>query len=154
MKQKLMAGFDDAVVEVTGIRVTFGYGHSAVCLDDLWGVCDFTVFTDADRHSYWTALEWAHCAIFNDERISRVVLLSGVDGDVRHLADDDIAEYARMQESFAHRGVAMVDWLQFDGESYRSMAFTVDPEGAWGGIVDDARRTLAGTRCPRRSRQP
>lgn len=134
MKQKLMAGFGDAVGEVTGIRDTFGYGHSAVCLDDLWGVCDFTVFTDPQRHNCWTALEWAHCAILNDERISRVVLLSGVTGDVSGPVEDDIVEFARMRSSFAQHGVEMLDWILFDGDTYRSMAFTVDPEDAWDGI--------------------
>lgn len=138
MMQKLLAGFGGAIGEVTEIRDAFGYGHSAVCLDDLWGVRDLTIFTDPDRHDCWTALEWAHCAILNDEQISRVVLLSGVTGDVSGPFEDDIVAYGRMRASFAERGVEMVDWLLFDGESYRSMAFTVDPDEAWGGLASEA----------------
>ena len=38
-----------------------------------------------------------------------------------------------MVSVFGEYGIEVVDWLLYDGDAYRSMAFTVDPDGAWGG---------------------
>lgn len=138
MKQLTMPSFDDAVAQVTAIRDKFGHGHSAVCLDDLWYVCDLTVFSDPRRHSHSSALDWACCAILNDARIHKLVLLSSVARDVSEVSEDDIAEYRLMRTAFAGRGVEFVDWILYDGEAYCSMAITVEPQTAWGGRFANA----------------
>ena len=146
MMKQLMSGFDDAVAQVTAIRDRFGHGHSAVCLDDLWYVCDLTVFSDPQRHNHSSALDWACCAILNDARIHKLVLLSSVTRDVSEVSEDDIAEYRLMRTAFAGHGVEFVDWILYDGETYRSRAFTVEARTTWGGRLASEAETDAEAR--------
>lgn len=135
MRQATISGFGDAVAEVTDIMERFGYGHCALCLDDLWSVRDRTVFHDRGSHDADSALDWAQCAVLNDECVTRIVLVSAVSGDVREPREDDIAYFGRAVRVFGEHGVDIVDWILHDGDTYRSMAFTVDPDGAWGGLA-------------------
>lgn len=140
-KQMTIAGFEDAVGVLMGLRDRFGYGHCAVCLDDLWCVRDLTAFTDVEHHDADTALDWASCAILNDAAISKLVLLSCVTDDVRRPREDEITSYGRIRAVFGERGVEVLDWILYDGENFRSMAFTVDPDEAWGGLASEADQT-------------
>ena len=122
-------GFVDAVAEAMAIQQRFTRGHAAAVLDDAGTLLDLTVFTARD-HSMHDALDWASCMVLDDDRATRLVLLSAVTTTVRHPCEADLSVLRRARTLFGDRGVTVVDWIQTDGEDIRSLAFTLGVD-AW-----------------------
>jgi len=122
-------GFVDAVAEAMAIQQRFRRGHAAAVLDDAGTLLDLTVFTARD-HSMHDALDWASCMVLNDDRATRLVLLSAVTTTVRQPCEADLDALRRARTLFGDRGVTVVDWIQTDGEDIRSLAFTLGID-AW-----------------------
>lgn len=121
--------FGDAVSAVFGLHDRFGHAHTAVALDEDGLVLDLTAFTGAE-HEMRTALHWANCLVVNAERLCRLVLLSTTRCDARTLREEDI-RFERARASFARDGVEVLDWILFDGEWTRSLAFSLGL-ASWG----------------------
>jgi hypothetical protein len=122
-------GFVDAVAEAMAIRQRFRRGHAAAVLDDAGTLLDLTVFTAHD-HSMHDALDWASCMVLDDDRATRLVLLSAVTTSVRQPCEADLGVLRRARAAFGDRGVTVIDWIQTDGEDIRSLAFTLGID-AW-----------------------
>ena len=122
-------GFVDAIAEAMAIQQRFGRGHAAAVLDDAGTLLDLTVFT-AREHSMHDALDWASCMVLDDDRATRLVLLSAVTTSVREPREADLDVLRRARVLFGDRGVTVVDWIQTDGEDIRSLAFTLGID-AW-----------------------
>jgi len=122
-------GFADAIAEALAIQQRFRRGHAAAVLDQTGTLLDLTVFTAAD-HSMDDALDWAGCMVLNDERATRLVLLSAVTTSVRQPCEADLDALRRARARFGEHGVSVVDWIQTDGEDIRSLAFTMGID-AW-----------------------
>ena len=123
-------GFADAIAEALAIQQRFGRGHAAAVLDARGTLLDLTVFTAPD-HTMHDALDWAACTVLNDERATRMVLLSAVTTSVRPACEADLDVLRRARARFGERGVTIVDWIQTDGDDIRSLAFTIGID-AWG----------------------
>lgn len=122
-------GFVDAVAEALAIQHRFRRGHAAAILDDAGVLLDLTVFTARD-HTIHDALDWATCMVRSEGRAARLVLLSAVTTGVRRPGEDDLGVLRRARVAFRERGVAVIDWIQTDGEDIRSLAFTLGID-AW-----------------------
>jgi hypothetical protein len=121
--------FTTAVGAAFGLRDRFTHGHGAAVLDGRGRVLDLTVFA-ADHHSVDTALGWADCAVRNDARARRIVIISAVTDSVAgELRGADLDALRRARQTFASLGVAVVDWLQCDGENVRSLDLASGGEG-------------------------
>ena len=93
--------FTTAVGAAFGLRDRFTHGHGAAVLDGRGRVLDLTVFA-ADHHSVDTALGWADCAVRNDARARRLVLLSAVTESVAgELREADLDTLRRARQAFA-----------------------------------------------------
>ena len=115
--------FTEAVEEAFVMVERFRHVHTAVLLDDAGGVLDITAFTSRRRHTHETALDWASCAISNDDRIARMVLISTVK-DPWEICERDIALFRVMRDVFGRRGVNVLDWIKVNRDGVRSMAMT------------------------------
>jgi len=93
-------GFVDAVAEAMAIQQRFTRGHAAAILDDAGTLLDLTVFTAPD-HSMHDALDWAGCILLDDDRATRLVLLSAVTASVRRACEADIDVRGRASASGA-----------------------------------------------------
>jgi hypothetical protein len=122
-------GFADAIAEALAIQQRFRRGHAVAVLDHTGTLLDLTVFTARD-HSMHDALDWAGCMVLNDERATRLVLLSAVATSVRQPCEADFDVLRRARARFGEHGVTVVDWIQTDGEDIRSLAFTMGID-AW-----------------------
>jgi hypothetical protein len=129
-------GFADAIATTIGLRARFRRAHAVAALDADGRVRDLTAFT-ARRHTIDDALQWAWCESLGDERVTKLVLLSVGRRDVEELSEDDLATFRRARATFAADGVAVVDWIQYDGHRFRSFAFTIGGGEAWDAVATD-----------------
>lgn len=113
-------GFFDAAALAIELHDLFGTYATAVGLGADGTVLDLTVFTD-DRASFDAALDWAHCLVVGDARIQRIVLMSSTAADLDVLAETDLDDYRAARDTFRTWDVEILDWLQTDGDTVRSM---------------------------------
>lgn len=135
-----LRGFADAVSAVLGLHDRFGYAHAAALVDDDGRVWDLTTFTDPKLHTEDSALDWADCFLLNHEGPTGLILLSAVHGGTRELRDEHVRKFHLVRKTFGEHGIEVLDWLRFDGEWIRSLAFTTGA-GTW---AQDGRPTLRG----------
>lgn len=116
-------GFADALVAAGGLYARFHHCHAAALLDDDGAVLDLTAFASA-RHSIDDSLDWARCMVLNEPRATRLVLLSVLRDGVEEVQEAHLATFRQAREVFGGDGVEILDWIQTDGEQFRSLAFT------------------------------
>jgi len=116
-------GFLDAAALALELHDLFGRYATAVGLSADGTVYDLTVFTD-DRASFDAALDWAHCLVVGDPRVTRLVLMSSTASDLEILAEIDLDDYRAARDTFRTWDVEILDWLQTDGDTVRSMCLS------------------------------
>lgn len=130
--------FADAITVAIRIRARFRRAHAVAALDDDGRVRDLTAFT-ARRHTIDTALDWAACVALNDAQVSRLLLVSVRRESVEPVSECDLDTYRRAKTCFGADGVTVIDWIQYDGRRFRSLAFTLGGADAraWDDGADD-----------------
>ena len=123
-------GFFDAAALAIELHDLFGRYATAVALASDGAVVDLTVFTE-EHAEVDAALDWAHCLVVHDHRVERLLLLSSTTADLEILAEQDLADYRHAREVFGTWDVEVVDWLQTDGDTVRSMGSS--GVGGWAG---------------------
>ena len=119
--------FADACSALMALEERFRTAHVAAALDPEGRVLDMTAFT-SQAQSIYDALDWASCLTANDPRVRRLVLLSLVREGVLEIRESDLALLRQAQSVFGRDGIEVVDWLQYDGELFRSLAITAGQE--------------------------
>jgi hypothetical protein len=127
----------EALATAMGLADDFAYAQAMALLDRRGRTLELILFTDPQRHTPDDAIGWAGCRIFDLSTAQRLVLLSiGVTTD---LSDDDVAWFVQRRARFAEVDVDLVDWIRTDGDSFRSVAYAIDPDHAWASDPPDRR---------------
>jgi hypothetical protein len=116
--------FADAIVTTIRVRARFRRAHAVASLDPSGRVRDLTAFT-ARRHTVDTALAWAACVATDDPSVSHLLLVSVGRDSVEPVSEADLERYRRARAAFGAEGVTVLDWIQYDGRRFRSLAFTI-----------------------------
>ncbi|HEY7138260.1 MAG TPA: hypothetical protein VIB48_24610 [Acidimicrobiia bacterium] len=133
--------FADAIVTAIRVRARFRRAHAVASLDGSGRVRDLTAFT-ARRHTVDTALAWAACVTTDDPYVSHLLLVSVGRASVEPASEADLERYRRARVAFAAEGVTVLDWIQYDGRRFRSLAFTIGgtDASAWDEPFDEPER--------------
>jgi hypothetical protein len=122
--------FDEAMAYAFYFAETHPHAHASIVVDADGTVLDLTVHT-ADDATVASAIVWASGVIVAMEKAAAVVLISVGPEPVTELAEDDIALFNECRGRFAHRGIALLDWIKSDPDNFRSLAFSCDVDHAW-----------------------
>lgn len=78
-----------------------------------------------------TVVAWAAgaCRLTGPRRTVLVVSVRAVDPDV--VAEADIRRYRHADWSLTRAGGQLIDWIETDGDVYRSYAYLIHPARAW-----------------------
>lgn len=138
---RTIRSFADAVDAVTALRKRHRHAHAAAILDAHGRVLDLTPFRRS-KHTVDDALNWVNCLVSDDERATRVVLLSAV-GDVMVLREQDARVLKLAQTVFARYDIEIVDWVQCDGTQTRSIGRTIGTD-TWEEDGEPVEATMSG----------
>lgn len=131
----------DAVDAATALRERYRHAHAVAILDAHGRVLDLTPFRRATE-TVDDALNWANCLVSDDERATKMVLLSAV-SDVMVLREEDARTLKLAQTVFARYDIEIVDWVQCDGTWTRSIGRTIGTD-TWQEDGEPVEATMSG----------
>jgi hypothetical protein len=107
--------------------------HAAMCLGRKGQHHDLIAVTGWP-HRIETVVGYALARRSFDAGFRKLLLFSVVHGPVSDIVEDEVRWFqdVRAELGSGIRPIELLDWLKADADDIRSMAFTVDGDGAWG----------------------
>lgn len=128
--------FRDAVGLAMQLADEFAFVNAAALLDSGGTVLDLAIAEGIGR-TIDPVVRWAAATVpapqtAGTDHGCRVVLVSVQPYDVDLIRESDLRLYRRAGWSMAAVGHRLVDWIETDGEDFRSYAYVTCPATAWG----------------------
>lgn len=123
--------FATAMGLALGLQEEFDHCHACFLLGPGGATEDAWLLTD-DHHRPDDALML--CLLGEPERVARKSALVISTGHVLRVGPPpavDVAGHHRFRWAASWRGVEVVDWIQTDGQLFRSMRLALDPDDTW-----------------------